>query len=391
MRNFLFISCILFSVLSVFAQRDLKPGYIITNSDDTIYGEISYQIDVYNAENCYFKKETNSDPITYKPGQIKAYRIIDGKFFVSRKVTIGNKQREVFLEFLVNGKADIFYLPPSYYFIEKEDQEMHILENTEKIVVRGDRKYYKEGKEYVGILANYMQESPQLYEKIQRSELDQSNLIKIATEFHNEVCPGEECIVYSKEPPKNIFKVGYAVGCNFNGVTVYMDQTDYKGEEWAPGLMTGLEISYHTKGVRERFSMSLGFYYSQVKHNIKLLEGNYNPIGVEYLSKNIMVDLYFNYTYPRYKLKPFIGIGVLYFQTLKNSKDLASTYNYKPGKKSLGPLFDAGFTTDLSQLVSLKFETNYQNGYFANGDDNVFYSYTDNLNFLITVQYKLTK
>lgn len=45
---FLFLSAV--SSLLI-AQRDLKPGYIITNSDDTIYGEISYQVDVYNAEN----------------------------------------------------------------------------------------------------------------------------------------------------------------------------------------------------------------------------------------------------------------------------------------------------------------------------------------------------
>jgi hypothetical protein len=57
MKKILIISWILLSVLEIFAHRDLKSGYIITNEDDTVYGLVDYQIEVYNSENCYFRKE----------------------------------------------------------------------------------------------------------------------------------------------------------------------------------------------------------------------------------------------------------------------------------------------------------------------------------------------
>jgi hypothetical protein len=387
MKKIYLFSIILIISSNVFSQRDMKPGYIITNSGDTAFGLIDYQLDVYNAENCYFIKNNEASSVTYKPGQIKAYRIIDGKYYVSQKVKIENSEREVFLEFLVDGKVDIFYAPPNYYFIEKEDNGIHILENTEKTVVVDEKKYSKENKEYIGILLAYMIDDPALYSKIQSLKLDQKSLINIATEYHNQVCPGEPCTLYSKSNLKNIYKIGYAIGCNLNKVYMVINETDYNATSSAPGIITGLEFNYYTKGVDDRFSFTLGLYYSQVQQKLVLSDNHYDHLDVEFLSKNILINTYFSYTYPKYKIKPFVGLGVFYFNTLKNSKNLSRFISYEPKKQACGPVFVGGINFHLNKTYSFKFETNYQYGYICESEDYAYPSSTDNFNFMLSMQY----
>lgn len=392
MKKYSFFPLIFFYSFILYGQRDMKSGYIITNNSDTVYGQIDYQLDVYNAENCYFIQDSQTNPITYKPGQIKAYRIINGKFYVSRKVTIEKTEREVFLEFLVNGKVDMFYLPPKYYFVEREDKGIHILENTEKKVVKENKEYIKENKEYIGILSTYMFDDLPIMNNIQKSNLAQKDLIKIATDYHNRVCPDEKCTVYTKESVKNIYRLGYAVGCNYNILYMSSSQSDDNGKNWAPGLMTGLELNYYTKGVRERFSFTMGLYYSQVKQNILFSQPSYrSDIEIEFLSKNLLVDAYFAYTYPKYKIKPYVGLGIFYFRTLKSSENLSEYFAYNPEKKSAGPLFISGLNYSLNEKFSIKFETNYQFSYLSNWEDVMYDSAADNLNFLLSLQYTLNK
>jgi len=53
------------------------------------------------------------DPATrkeYTPEDLQAYRFFDSKYYISRKVKIGESEKLLFLEYLIKGKVDIFLL-----------------------------------------------------------------------------------------------------------------------------------------------------------------------------------------------------------------------------------------------------------------------------------------
>jgi hypothetical protein len=105
------------------AQHDYRMGYIITNEQDTVYGLIDYRSDIRNAFTCSFKKNETDIVTDYTPSDIAAYRYIDNKYYISRNIGSENVPKQVFLEYLVNGVAKLYYyrdnINKKYYYIEK--------------------------------------------------------------------------------------------------------------------------------------------------------------------------------------------------------------------------------------------------------------------------------
>ena len=230
MRSFtVFTFLISFSLLS-FSQSDFRPGYVITNDDDTLTGFIDYRGDDYNSVNCYFRPTMEDSRILYAPGEIKSYKFLDGRLYVSKQVEIDKVMRDVFLEQLVKGRANLYALAPGVvagrtdryahstklFFIETEEKGIQVLENTESLIsgkdgsgvlmdnqfVEYSKKYVKEGNEYIGYLKLYFQDQFQLMDEVDRVEFNQNDLIDITTKYHELACPGEACIVYSKPGPE---------------------------------------------------------------------------------------------------------------------------------------------------------------------------------------------
>ena len=94
---------------SIQAQRDYRKGYIITNQQDTVYGWIDYRGDIRNSKVCSFKKTETDQATEYSPSDIAAYRFINSKFYVSKNVGSEYVPKLVFLEYLVNGLANLYY------------------------------------------------------------------------------------------------------------------------------------------------------------------------------------------------------------------------------------------------------------------------------------------
>jgi hypothetical protein len=393
MKKICLISIIIINTMGLIAQRDLKPGYIITNNGDTVFGQIDYQGDSYNAGCCYFLRQNTSESVKYLPGEIKAYQIVDGKYYVSRKVKINEKEMEVFLEFLVNGKLDLYYYPDDYYFIEKDDKELHILENTEKIVYAkmtvnqiNDMMYIRQNKEYIGVLGAYMNDCPAITKEIYTSRLEQKDLIKIVTDYHNLVCPGEQCTVYSKQPPHFTLKIGLNAGYSyfFNELTdLNTEQSVYDN---ATGYTTGIQLDMGSKGTYERFYSSIIFDYAEYKTNFKVISNS----DFEFNARIILLGAGLNYKYPRYKLKPTVGIGIMLLKSLNSSKAEINNVPINMAVKSLGIYYTAGIFYDITPKVSIKFDIYYKSAMFnyASGIEDYAMG-TSNLNFGLGIFYNL--
>jgi hypothetical protein len=209
---FISIYCILTSVYS-FAQRDFRPGYIISNSSDTIIGYILYKsFDAYN--DCTFKAAIENKDNHYKPGEIKAFRFSDGKFFISKEIPSETGLQLVFAEFLIQGKANIYYYQDGleHFYIETDKDKITELSD---LTPGEDRLHLKNGF-YKGKLRYMLSNCPAIYPEIDRVNLNSSDLIKLAKDYHEKVCTSEQCIIFERKDKTVNVNIGFLAGASLN-------------------------------------------------------------------------------------------------------------------------------------------------------------------------------
>jgi hypothetical protein len=108
----LLLFLLIFTQFVAFSQSNFKEGYLITLTNDTVYGLIDFRTDYTNAEVCRFMKSPDAAVETYLPGSIAGYRFVaEGKYYVSKKVVFENLNQTYFLEFLLQGLRNLYYLP----------------------------------------------------------------------------------------------------------------------------------------------------------------------------------------------------------------------------------------------------------------------------------------
>ena len=182
------------------AQTDFRPGYIINSTGDTIYGEIDYRSDLLMSSVCKFKGK-ESEIREYYPNDIIAFRFSDSKYYVSREIN----NRNVFLEYLIKGEINIYYMRDDFgdhYYLDKENEKLTEIPYEEGIKHVDDKEVYYESTQHIGLLYYYMQDAPDFQSRIQSvKKPEHQNLVKLAEDYHNAVCEGEQCIIYEKPTP----------------------------------------------------------------------------------------------------------------------------------------------------------------------------------------------
>ncbi len=220
-NNKIILLIFLLLLTSPLISQEKKSGFIITNSLDTIYGQISKgKLKTENYRRCKFQSNDNTISKTFLPGDIHSFYISDdNNLFASERVTIENKDSLVFLEVLVDGIVNIYYYKTfnePYYFIEKEkDKIIPLTRETYYLTHRsGYGKVEVDSNYYIDTLHKTMEDCPELFYSIEKTALNQKSLINIANTYHNQVCTtGEECIIYEKE--KN-FHLRFGINAGYN-------------------------------------------------------------------------------------------------------------------------------------------------------------------------------
>jgi len=195
------------------AQSDYRPGYIITLQGDTINGLIEFRGDKENAKDCVFKKSANLGKVTYKPNQIKFYRFVDGKYYLS-SVSLNYKfNNPVFLEYIFKGPISIFYYPDDikdHYFTTKDtsiielDHHNRLTGNAEE-----DNLILSKHEKFKAQLKFLFQNQPILFGNIDRIDCNSKDLITITKQYQKLSYPSEELVHYEKKTGGKIkFKFG---------------------------------------------------------------------------------------------------------------------------------------------------------------------------------------
>jgi len=273
------------------AQTDYRPGYIIKTTGDTIFGQIDYRGDLIMSNVCKFKDRELA--ITeYHPKDITAFRFIDSKYYVSSEIN----NRQVFLEYLIKGKINIYYLRDEigdHYYLDKEDVQLTEIPYEEGIKYVDNKNVLYKSKKHIGILYYYMQDAPKLQSEINGiKKPEHQNLIKLAEDYHNAVCEGEPCVIYEKKQP--FFKVNLE---GVAGVVKFENVEDIKGKYY---FQSGVIANFWIPRINEKLYFKTGFLYSQVE----------DSIGKKY--GFLKIPAHIGYLAPKtYRIRPSVSIGLL--------------------------------------------------------------------------------
>lgn len=312
--NTILFFLIIFGFEEIKAQTMFRPGFIITNNNDTVKGFVDYRGDTRNARRCDFKKSLDSETKEYSPTDIKSYRFADSKFYVSKKVEVNGTETQVFLEFLVDGIADLYYLldeSNSHYYIEKSDGKIFELNNEEITVDKDGKTYIAENKAYIGLLKIAFADCPQLFKQINQTKLDTKPLIEVTKNYHNFVCTDQKCVIYEKQIAPVKFTFAPIISMN-GSFLVFHNSYFFEAMEFQissyPSFGIQLNASLPRANEKISFQSSLEINKSNFYGKSGYTEYTYlNELNVKMLMLNGKAGI--KYTYPKGKIRPTFLAG----------------------------------------------------------------------------------
>jgi hypothetical protein len=405
--------------LDVDAQKDLKKGYIITNTNDTIHGSIEFKGDISSAKKCIFLKEGASEKVDYAPLDIIAYRIEEGKFYIAKKIKKDGVEEVLFLEYLIEGIVSVYYYrdeTKDHYFIEKRGEDLLELKNEIRDAYINNVKYVAESNEYKGVLKYVFQDSPKTSQEVDNLYLGHKSMIKIAKDYHNEVCSGEQCIVFEKKKTKIKVKFGAMLGINYFTLkksvverATYLSSNTLKSAVYPTiGIFFKLgmpstgeklyfqyEINYSQRKLKTDYTY---FYYAHdydFSHQIKYTDN----VKISMTLNSIKNAGIVGYEFPIGKISPVVQAGIFadymvnstYSQTTTNLNDSTSlTITESPYSHfDYGLIVGLGGTYAIKQKHLIGLDFRYQMGAgFDEGGNKTKRYLIGSQNFSIDLSYR---
>ena len=277
-----------FSATMGMAQANPQPGYVITNTGDTLRGNIDLRTNERMSKQCDFWANGETTCKTYMPGDIEGFRFDNnGKYFVTRRLNLTGTPELYFAEFMVQGKMNLYcisYSQDDYYFFEREDGEMARLtsreitnySNSYSEALQESKDNLKEKKEEYGKVKYLLQKSWKAVEDLDATQhLSKKKLVNVVREYHNDVCTdGSKCMVYEYKSKADKLEFSFKAFAGFAhystetiGAQIYPDE-NYPGNAFEIGV--GAELNLNR--VMKDFSMEATIGFSPTcssAHNIQ--------------------------------------------------------------------------------------------------------------------------
>jgi len=369
------LSAICFSsITGISAQEKSQSGYIITKSNDTIRGYIQ-NVNINQFTKCSFKKEKNSPTIDYLPGEIAAYRFDgDGKFFISMDTPSIAGNKTLFLEYLIKGKANIYFMRDNsdHYYIQKNDDKLIELTEPQKFFTNEKGTFYSPQK-YTGRLKYILSDCPQIYSEIDAIKMYPNQLIKLAKHYHERVCDSAKCIVFERKIKPVKFHIGVFAGMSYNDFRFNASNYSDKRPAGLAGCKVEIENLFFSL---ERVNLNIGGMLQYLStYNFNTQGYIYNGIvyGTDHINNydlniratTVRIPVTIQYLFTQTRLKPYIGGGVTNLFFLSQNKNLyVPDFNEYYGKAipfyHLGIIGTAGLKYQLKNRCSVFLEFSYE-------------------------------
>lgn len=307
------LNTLLLMILSLYAQSNYRPGFIITLQKDTIYGKIDYRTDKMNAKRCVFRPQgNNTEPTTYHPFDILGYRFTDdGKYYVSKNIELQyGVPKPVFLEYLLQGMKSL------YFYETEEDIPIYFVESNHLLVKIDAPKLSKQTTglqfknqtdRYIPQLHYAFKDCPSLEPQIDRAHFSRKELMKITKEYHYATCTSNEaCIEFETKEDKHSIQLDITP---YAGIIQYnVPSGSSIGLYSSPDLsyLAGVTLAISNKRWMSSLSGCFDVSLSRITSSARSSDENYT-----YKQSGTMLSgkLGIRYTYPKGMVRPFVELG----------------------------------------------------------------------------------
>jgi hypothetical protein len=357
-----FLLILLSVTIGANAQLNFKKGYVITNSNDTLYGKINDGGGNRNARVCMFKQIKGSKAVKYYPNDIKAYRFKNEKYYATKRVIIKGESRYVFVDVLIEGKINLYHYRKTKdmnYYIEKKDSNMIGLVHN-LITVRPKSKspfnrvvywneYDLDYSPFLDTLYYVFRDCEKILNKIEGVEYDQKSLTNITKEYLKEVYKGNDCINY--ESDLNMYRptIGVFSGIRLNKISFLESNSK---SNLVTSFPIGIFFNLPMPLLLDKLSFQFELISNTIEYTLESVDIKNHSTSTKINSNTIGMPLLFKYEISRGRISPFVSggkeIAFVYHSKINESKD----NRLHPTQKN-GWLSEIGLTYKLAPKLSL--------------------------------------
>lgn len=306
---------------------------------------------------------------------------------MAKSVTIDDNERNIFLEYLINGIASVYrtQLSGSHYYMEKGG-EIHELRNSAIEFRKDEQLFIREKNEYLGVLTILLNDSPRDLHT-DNVDLKAKSLVKLAKNYHESVCD-DECIIYERKNRKSSFYIGAQGGVNMN--SIYLRGATHS--KYSTGWMAGMKFGYDSFDWFEKLGAYIGFNYVQtydytfeaktangafwIKYEGDTYKFRSHTIKKDYFTEldqleafigiqKLVIPIVLTYRLSNRKFQPYVGLGLVNEFNLSQNSDFQFEHTYQEFGQSIpnygiGVSGQLGVNYKLSDRSRLNFETGWR-------------------------------
>ncbi len=310
MARYLYIVLLLMFSVTLTAQTDYRPGFVITDNNDTIEGFINYSTEKDNYFQCKFKKEISAFRTfyTYTAEEIKAYYIYNKRYYESREMPTLAGDKRVFVEVLVRG--DITVLKYRNQFIIEKNNEYYNLN-----YLKDTAQKHRQLIEYHKILHELLAGCEKIHATIDNTSLERNSLIKLFEKYYSCINKPYEIYVSRFTLPDITF--GILLGVNISSVNFQSGSSefDYLTGDWNYSVkpLFGARFFIESFKRNKHLSVFSGVSIYQTKFFSEKItsvnnELETNQIRIDYFTLKIPIGLYHRFNFR--KFSPFLNFGL---------------------------------------------------------------------------------
>jgi hypothetical protein len=401
----LYVTLLLISTIS--AQSDFRKGFIITNNNDTVSGLIDFRGDISNSERCIFKAGENEAQVEYNPQEIKGYRFLESKFYISKTISIKGKESQVFLEYLLNGIVDLFSyknMDGLYFFMQKEGGPLVEINEPEVVTyVNGNASTIRTDKKYIGRLKYTFSDAPEMAGEIEKVTPDRKSLIKISKKYHEQVCKDDQCIVYEKKLHIAKINIGPVIGVRMLSIIpeeltfrgIYSSDDTYHcnfdaSNTFSYGLFFNISLPTENGRLKLQYDGLINSNKFESYYTVKALSST-EDFDFSLKSTDLSHHFLLHYDFTKTKFRPFMLVGAFVNQKLKLEKEGFDPDDYLveifPKDGYPGFSIGLGVAYQINEKKEATLKVSYRRGYGS-----FIYMNTQEINFTLAIpvfQFKL--
>ncbi|MBL7870674.1 MAG: hypothetical protein JNM78_03610 [Cyclobacteriaceae bacterium] len=323
MRKILTITVIITFTFKIAHTQELRPGFIVTNKNDTVKGFITYQTDAILKNKVEFKISKNDQITIYSAEDVSSFGFENGRFF--ERITSNDAPNVFFAKRTLTGKLNFYSTIQS-----KKGKEFYI-QNS----VSGERVHLKKSAKtesalkslyYLGLINKVKNDSITQFQNQEKVKFSEADIRKDLFEYNKK---------YEQQFPTNEYKEEKRISYDISIGSALMSTPDVNMR------LSGFRNSYNPERNRLITFISGVTYQRWNYSDRRIAEAEGDP----WLRNNVkLIPIGINFQKIQGKVRPYIysGLGVILS---------FSTYEFVQTTTFIGANGGPSYTT--TQLITI--------------------------------------